>query len=136
MEPEVPPWAETPWRAWLELQHDRPFATTGFAAPMGGMMIVAQPRPIPWALMQQWCDRAGCDLAMREFVVDMVRQVDQAFIEHWHRTQKSQARPSGMAEKLARWDASEIGEASEMAQPRANAEGISLFARDLRDAED
>lgn len=105
--PEVPLWAETPWRAWMELSGDRPYAVSGFAAPMGGMMVQSRPLPLPWALIQQWCDRAGCSEDMREFVLDCVRAVDRAFLDDWNAEQKRGA-PSAensVAVKAARWDA-------------------------------
>ena len=107
--PEVPLWAETPWRAWMELSGDRAYAVSGFAAPMGGMMIQSRPLPLSWAVVQQWCDRAGFGEEYRGFVAACVRAVDRAFLDNWAQEQARQGQgqvPGGnsVADKLARWD--------------------------------
>lgn len=114
--PEVPSWAETPWRAWMELSGDRAYAVSGFAAPMGGMMIQSRPLPLSWAVVQQWCDRAGLGEECRQFVTECVRAVDRAFLDNWAQEQARDAKgqaPAGnsLADKAARWDRETAAEA-------------------------
>lgn len=108
VEPTGPIWLEQPWRAFNELQSERPFYTTGHATPMGGMSISAQPGPIPWSKRQEWCDRNGCDEEQREFVLGCVEALDAAFLAHWRSRQGMAGVPEqSMDDKIARWDAAD-----------------------------
>ncbi len=119
--PDIPLWAEAPWRAWMELSGDRPYAVAGYAAPMGGMMIQSRPLPLPWSLIQQWCDRADCSEESREFVVECVRAVDRAFLDDWTQQQKPGAptAENSLAVKAARWDKEMEQEEAERARADA-----------------
>ena len=71
--------------------------------PMGGTLIQAQPRPIPWLAVQVWCDRVGYGSEAREFVPQAVALLDRAFLAYCVRVQQK-AGPA-QDDKLARWDA-------------------------------
>ncbi len=102
--PDLLPWAETPWRAWNELNAERGYTLSGFAAPMGAMILKSRPLPIPWSSIQAWCDRAGCDPDDRtEFVVPLVQAMDREFLAHWA-AQEAAPPSEPVAAKLSRWE--------------------------------
>lgn len=104
-------WADAPWRAWQELSAERQHTVSGYAAPMGAMMITSRPCPIPWTALMAWCDRAGCDTDERqEFILPLVAALDREYIAHWQRQQtKGKFEPPD--DKLSRWDRMDDDEA-------------------------
>jgi hypothetical protein len=105
--PEMPQWAEAPWRAWNDLSGERPHQVTGMAVAMGITQIASLPQAITWSALQAWCDRASLSLDDREdFVLPIVRALDAEYLAHLaaERRMAAGAKPD---DKIARWDAME-----------------------------
>jgi hypothetical protein len=103
-QPEVLPWADAPWRAWNELSSERQHTVSGYAAPMGAMMLASKPEPIPWSAVLAWCERTGCDDDERtEFIQPLIAALDREYIEHCRR-QQTKGKLDAPDDKLSRWD--------------------------------
>jgi hypothetical protein len=58
---------------------------TGFAAPLGGMILRSQPGAIPWLTMAEWCDRHDYGAEEAEWLISLVTAMDAEYLEWWRR---------------------------------------------------
>lgn len=82
---ETPPpdrW-ECIWEAFWRLDTDRPHRTQGMAAPMGGSLIMSVPGPIPWTVLQDYCDRTGQSPEDRDLMEVCIRKMEDIYLPWW-----------------------------------------------------
>lgn len=86
--PELLPSLEPLLAGWNQLGADRRHTTQGVSGPMGGMMIVSRPAPIPWTAVRMWCDVHHIHGEEAEFVTECFAAMDAEFIACWSEQQE------------------------------------------------
>jgi hypothetical protein len=74
MEPERPEWADWLWRAWADLDGERPMIQAG----MGG----AVPGRIPWSALDRWARRYGVTGFDFDLLTRAVSVMDTVLLSH------------------------------------------------------
>ena len=88
-EPEIDPSLAWIWRAWSRLHDERPHITTGFAVPMGAIIIIPRPQKIPWSKVMAWAQTYALSDQDTDILDYCIQELDKEFLEWWVAQNKS-----------------------------------------------
>ncbi|EHM01424.1 hypothetical protein HMPREF9946_02163 [Acetobacteraceae bacterium AT-5844] len=70
-------------RAFWRLNEERSHIITGFAAPMGAMVLKPKPQRIPWSAIVRWCEWHGLPPQEAAFLDRCISALDTEFLAWW-----------------------------------------------------
>jgi hypothetical protein len=76
----VPPGAEFAWEAFWRLHGDRAHVTTGFAVPMGAVLIEPRPGRIPFSAIDRYARRYGIMGSEFDLFLGIIEAVDKEYL--------------------------------------------------------